>query len=399
MQESFVSRLWHRLEQQIHERTPSVNLFRSGVATLILLSFVLLLFGVIWHQHERGRLHRYNKLAENTQPVDTYTDPRPGGQEVITLRRSAILSAMVPEFVSMDLLPGVGMEPLQITVNVPDHGQLPLLVGTPVNSSEAALSKDSLLASPFLVLTDAHSDRHALEYNGGILQNRPASRVENEVMPDGGHATAHFYPVPGDGAQGQGLETQVAALFSGREVELTVSVHNVSSVARPVAIAWMGSFAAPQDGSLANLRLSLPTSDRVDGTDYRTVHGTEEDFSAPSGARLGSGAHDVTYAHLRHDFLSVGPEVKIFNDKNGNVLRLTALTASIDMLRLQTLPGGKAVVLAFGTPGAFATRLHDDTTKPTMLEPGAQLEWKVRLEISSSSSFHSVPSFRAPMLR
>ena len=50
-----------------------------------------------------------------------------GGEDVITLTRKAGTGGSKPEFLSVTLLPGRGMNMLQVTAAIPGKGEIPLL--------------------------------------------------------------------------------------------------------------------------------------------------------------------------------------------------------------------------------------------------------------------------------
>ena len=50
-----------------------------------------------------------------------------GGEDVLTLTRKATNSGSKPEFLSVTLLPGRGMNMFQVTAAIPGKGEIPLL--------------------------------------------------------------------------------------------------------------------------------------------------------------------------------------------------------------------------------------------------------------------------------
>src|SRR5437868_7675942 len=94
-------RIWH------------AAVMRSGMLTFIVL--VLLLAGLTfgWREHRLGQFAQLKKEL-NKRPVRDVT-VKPGGQDVVQLQRSQIAGGNGPEFLTATLLPGRGMNLLQIT--------------------------------------------------------------------------------------------------------------------------------------------------------------------------------------------------------------------------------------------------------------------------------------------
>ncbi len=103
---------------------------RSGVLTFLVLVLVLagLTFG--WREHRLGQFAQLKKEL-NKRPVND-VPVRPGGQDVVQLQRSQIAGGDGPEFLSATLLPGRGMNLLQITAYLPQKGEVNLLASPPL---------------------------------------------------------------------------------------------------------------------------------------------------------------------------------------------------------------------------------------------------------------------------
>jgi len=63
-----------------------------------------------------------------------------GGEDVVTLARKATNSGSKPEFLSVTLLPGRGMNMLQVTAAVPGKGEIPLLRSPSVQDAAKLLN-------------------------------------------------------------------------------------------------------------------------------------------------------------------------------------------------------------------------------------------------------------------
>jgi aldose 1-epimerase len=114
------------------------RLMRSGMVTAMLLCGIVIGLGIIYQQHMRGNFHKLKQQISAERP-DTPV-PRPGGQEAIVLTRSRLPGGSVPEFLSVTLLPGRGMNVLQITAYLPDKGEVSLMDSPGIEEAERAMT-------------------------------------------------------------------------------------------------------------------------------------------------------------------------------------------------------------------------------------------------------------------
>jgi aldose 1-epimerase len=66
-----------------------------------------------------------------------------GGEKIVTLTRKAVSTAR-PEFTSVTVLPGRGMEVLQITANFPGKGNIDVLASPDLAESKKMLTSRTL---------------------------------------------------------------------------------------------------------------------------------------------------------------------------------------------------------------------------------------------------------------
>src|SRR5258708_32518831 len=111
---------------------------RSGMLTFLVL--VLLLAGLAfgWREHRLGQFAQLKKEL-NKRPVQDVT-VRPGGQDVVQLQRSQIAGGNGAEFLSATLLPGRGMNLLQISAYLPQRGVVNLLASPPLQEAAKTVS-------------------------------------------------------------------------------------------------------------------------------------------------------------------------------------------------------------------------------------------------------------------
>jgi len=114
---------WALLKQWFARQRSSIwhaAVMRSGMLTILVLGLLLggLAFG--WHEHRLGHFGRLKKELAQKPKLDVTV--RPGGQDVIKLERSPLVGGGGPEFLSATLMPGRGMNVLQITAFLPQKG-------------------------------------------------------------------------------------------------------------------------------------------------------------------------------------------------------------------------------------------------------------------------------------
>lgn len=400
---------------------------RSGMLTTMVLA--ILVVGLVVALKERGRGHLH-KLATELKPKPA-TDPvipiQPGGQDPIVLQRSQIAGGVVPEFLSATLLPGRGMNVLQITAFIPDKGEVPLLVSPPLHRATEALSGagEDAEGAASLAMGGAFEVPWASRIQGvptpggegvlavwqgktmllpsatgggktgavgGLLLKRRADEMETNVMPDGGQAQAVYDSKDFDGHWLSQTVVTTSILLSSRALEIKLVARNTGTEPEPLGIGWVPRFAIVS-GDRANVTLRLPsalrTERRADGSGLPTgrlvpVTGTEYDFTERGGARLGTKGLDESFVHLQPALLDNGPAVELRDTAAKFGLRITALTSTIKSFSVYA-PANESMVsidpqFNYVDPFGHEWPKGEDTGL-VELRPGQSVQWKVRLEI------------------
>lgn len=399
------------------------RLSTSGYLTPLLVA--LFCVALLIAAHERGR-GNYTRIRSRVIPV--VNEPQqitgPGGQQIVTLHRSPTALAGEPEFLSAVLLPGRGMNLLQITASVPGHGEVPILLspslpdagrvltgaGDDANGSVSATFGAAILAPWAGRLTGSPtSSSSTLEsvWQGqritfppshpgstlstlGLMLDRPADSITTDSVPDGQAATAVYRAGSFSGQWPSMLDITVRAELAGRALDLTISVQNTGQVPTPAGIGWHPVFALP--GNRADVRVTIPSITRVD-VDHRTnlpsgktvsTPGTSSDLIRARGTRLDDMSLNDTYTNLQSGILGDGPIAEIRDPAAGYGIRLTPLTNSIKFLRVVAPQGQNWMSIEPDTnvddPFGHVWSGPEQTGIVT-LQPGEALQWHVRLEI------------------
>jgi aldose 1-epimerase len=408
---------------------------RSGMLTAV--SLAVLLGGLILIVHERGKGH-LAKLERELHPKSTPQGPSTpplGGQDAIVLERSAntAQAAEMPEFLSATMLPGRGMNVLQIMATVPSLGKIALLdspslddaakilTGTGADAQGMeSLAMGGALEVPWanrmggVATPDAESVMSVWDGQtmvlpaaplkgegaptavGGLLLKRQANTVETHVVPDGWQSRVVYQAGGFDGHWLSTTEVTTLVLLNGRVMEIEVTAKNTGPVAAPIGIGWRPRFAIP-GGDRTNTVLRLPEGLQVEmrpsdaplrgglpSGRLLPMTGTALRFTTPGGAKLGTEELDASLVHLKQGFTDSGPVVELRDLKDRFGLRVTLLTPTIRALRVYA-PADKATVEIdpqFNFDDPFGKEWSkDEDTGMVVLQPGQSTQWKIRLEL------------------
>lgn len=441
MEDPRLSRMyWALLKQGAGRWRRSIwraTVMRSGLLTVLVLTLVLVGLAFGWREHRLGQFAQLKKEL-NKRPVRDVT-VRPGGQDVVHLQRSQIAGDNGPEFLSATLLPGRGMNILQITAFLPERGEVNLLAsptleeaakllsgtGTDANGAKS-LSMGAAIEIPWasrisgpatpdeqnvstmwrglrLVLpTDARDSYGAggAVAAGGLLLKQASQTVTTNVMPDGGEATASFRPGNFDGRWPSQTVVTTTVELSGKAITLKIVARNTGNTAEPIGIGWHPRFAI-LNGHRGQMTLRLPEGQRVEVKDRRTgqlsgkllpVDKTEYDFTGRAGAQLGALNLDDSFVHLKTGLMEDGPVAELRDPENDYGLRLIAMTSTIKAIRVYAPLDGSFISIQpqFNYDDPFGHEwAKDEDTGMVVLQPGQTTQWYVRLEIFSLSSTDS----------
>jgi aldose 1-epimerase len=404
---------------------------RSGLLTFVVLTLGLAGLAFLWREHRLGQFAQLKRELRKPDVVDVTV--RPGGQDVVQLQRSQMLGGDGPEFLSATLLPGRGMNLLQIRAYLPQKGEVDLLASPPLDEAAKLLSGSGADATgakslamgaaielPWagrisggptpdgknftamwrgerLILPSEARDSYGSGGTmaaGGLLLKQPSDSVSTNVMPDGGEAKATFRAGNFDGHWPSQTEISMTVQMSGKAIDMRVIARNAGTTAEPIGIGWHPRFAI-LSGHRGQMMLRLPQGLRVEVKDRRTgqlsgrlvpVEGTEYDFTGRSGAQLGALNLDDSFVHLHTEMMENGPIAELRDPENGYGLRITAMTSTIKAIRVYAPLDGSFISIQpqFNFDDPFGREWgKDEDTGIVVLQPGQTTQWKIRLEIFS----------------
>ena len=384
---------------------------------LLVLVFVVPIVGYTLHTH--GKFHTMKRQIKGEQATAT-AGPRPGGEEALKLTRSETPGNSLPEFLSATVLPGLGMDVLQISAFLPGRGEVELLAAPTVEQMANGSGGDRSGAndthgaielpwggtlpgvlSPLGTTLSAYWKGRALELpvngtagrsvsEGGMLSDE-ATDASKEQTPDGGSASGMFRGTNFSDRWPSKNDVSVAVHLEARTLDLMVTAKNTGNEPEPMGIGWHPRFTVPS-ANREGAELKLPNGEVLQVTDrVRDLPTGKIVESAPALARMqgkaeaiGAGAVDESLVHLKAGATDMGPSAEFRDAASGFGLRMTALSTSIRELRVLSPAGSRYVALG------MQTNLDDPLGRQwtdeegggiAILQPGQTLEWKVRLEI------------------
>lgn len=415
----------NRQTSETSDLSPLSRFSKSGYMTPALVGILCAVLLIAAYEQGRGN---YHKIRERVIPVTPQLtmETGPGGQAPVILRRSSNAVAGEPEFLSATLLPGRGMNILQITASVPGKGEVPILLspslpdatriltgaGEDANGSASTAFGAAILAPWAGRLTGSPtSSASTLEsvWEGerlsfppvrpggtistmGLMLDRPADNISTDTIPDGQAVTAVYHAGSFSGSWPSMMEITVRAELAGRTLDLTVMEQNTGQVPTPAGVGWRPVFALGNNRQ--DVRIVIPSITKLD-IDRRTnlpsgktqpTGGTTADLIRARGTRLDDMSLNDTYTNLQSGLLGDGPIAEIRDPSSGYGLRLIPLTADIKFMHVEAPAGERWISIEPNTnvDDPFGHEWpNPDDTGIVSLQPGERLQWHVRLEIFS----------------
>ena len=400
----------------------------SWLSLLALAAFIVFVCGYVAHLHGRFRRLKTELKAMGTAPVELPL--MPGGQQPIVLQRTHLAEGSTPEFLSATLLPGRGLNVLQIMLSLPGRGAVPLLVAPSLEEAAqrmsgtgtdargiASLDLGSPIEAPwagFVPGTPGESSEHVSASwhgrtfflpatrrfedtpvsEGGLLLRAEADTVKHNIMPDGGTVQGSFTASNFGEAWPSKTSVSVTALLSSRAFDLKMVAKNEGQEPVPFGLGWRPRLLLPS-GTRTGVRLHLPATAHEEIRAGRatghlpTVAGTTLDFTDRAGRLLRDLDLDDTFVELKSGFLDNGPTLEIRDERSQVGIRMTALSPQIHAIHVRSVAGENNITVNFQTnlDDPFShTWSKDDTTAIAVLQPGQSLQWHIRVEVFALSA-------------
>ena len=365
---------------------------------------------------------------EPAQPAQAAT-PQIGGQPVVKLTRAATSSGQQPEFLSVTVLPGRGMNVFQITANVPGKGEIPVLASPTLEEAAAKLNGGTgdeygnasfsfggaflvpypnriigkLSADSTTVTTEWHGktivlpanwhnsadptkDKHAMH---GLILASQAEDVKTGDVPDGQSLTGVIHAGDFGGHWLSQTDLNFTISLTGKAVDATIVAKNVGKEDEPIAIGWHPYFAIPS-GDRKQAMLHVPGEQLAVVNNYDDVFptgsvipvkGTKWDFQAAQGKALDDVFLDDNWSKLQRTDGAV--DVNLTDPASNYGVRVLGLSPEIRTIQVYAPPTKQfaAIEEQFNFADPFGKEWHGMNTGMVTLKPGSSVEWHVRLEL------------------
>jgi aldose 1-epimerase len=357
-----------------------------------------------------------------------------GGKPAVTLVRPQPSDSRQPQFLSATVLPGAGMNLLQLKAYLPGQGEIDVIASPGIARAKRFLEKDNdafgnnnfkigcalLLPYPNRIRGKLSADRKTI---ATIIADRQVSLPANWSSQNLGaeaHAmhglilSSQFEDVldANDSVKSTVSGILHAGNFHGRwfsqtdvrvemtltnySLDITVSARNVGKEPLPMAIAAHPYFALPS-GNRQQARLHIPAGMRALVNNYDdvfptgklvNVKGTPYDFTAPAGALLKNLYLDDCFTCLKRN--AQGAAVIEITDQAAKYgLRILSLSPQINSIQVYAPPDKNFIAIEpqFNLADPFNAKIWGKRdTGMILLQPGQSVSWHIRLELFTPTS-------------
>jgi len=348
-----------------------------------------------------------------------------GGEKIVTLTRTAV-STTKPEFTSITLAPGRGMEIIQITANFPGKGSVDVLMPKTLAEAKQALDVDDdeygnlayRLGSCFLApypnrirgKLSADTKTLTTEWQGhtltlpanngrqpggdihamhGLILKAKTDKVEVKKLPGGEQAIGVIHGGNFGGHWLSKTDLVITVTLTADSVDASIVAHNVGSEAEPFALAWHPYFNLPS-GDRTQAKVRIPGSTTAELDNYANVYptgkllpieGTRFDLSAPGGVALGNNYFDDNWSHLVWKDGVVTVQIVDPAAKYG--LKIEGLSPEIKTIQMYAPPNKSFVAIEhqYNFADPFGKEWGKMDTEMVTLKPGESTKWHVRLRV------------------
>jgi galactose mutarotase-like enzyme len=346
-----------------------------------------------------------------------------GGQKIVTLTRS-VTDKTRPEFTSITVLPGRGMQVLQITANFPGRGNVDMLASPDLAEAKKMLDEQDTangdlgyrLGSAFLVpypnrirgklspdgktLTtewqghtitlpansigkEPTAERHAMH---GLILKSKTDDVTEKTIPGGKQVTGVIHAGDFGGHWLSKTDLHFTFSLTADAVDFVVVAKNVGNEATPISIGWHPYFNFPS-GDRTQARLQIPASmvAKVDNYDNVFPTGKLEPVSGQydlrAGQPLGKNFYDDNWSHL--DWKNGAATVNITDPAANYGVRIEAISPEIKTIQAYAPPARNFVAVEdqFNFADPFSNVWGKMDTGMVTLKPGQSTKWHVRFRV------------------
>ena len=348
-----------------------------------------------------------------------------GGEKLVTLTRKPV-STTKPEFTSVTVMPGRGMELLSITANFPGKGNVDVLYTHPPEQAEQMLDKQDtafgdlgyrlgaafLFPYPNRIVGKLSADGKTVTatWNGrditlpannsgpppngikhamhGLILKAKAQDIRVADLPGGQQVTGVIHCGDFNGQWFSKTDLVITITLTAEAVDATVVAHNVGGKDEPVSIGWHPYFNLPS-GDRTQVRVQIPGSMRALVNDYGNVFPTgklvpasgQYDLQVQGGVALGKNFYDDNWSHLTWKGGAV--TVKVIDPAAKYGVAIEGLSPEIKTLQMYAPPTHQFVAIEhqYNFADPFGKEWNGMDTGMVTLKPGESTKWHVRLKV------------------
>jgi aldose 1-epimerase len=367
------------------------------------------------------------------QPQPAATTPQQiGGEDIVTLERKPTSNGQKPEFLSVTVLPGRGMNVFQITANLPGKGTIEVLASPSLAEAAKTLSggpgdeygnASFSFGGAFLVpypnrirgKLSADGNTISTEWKGktitvpanwkgkspgaepvamhGMIVASKTDDVKTETTADRQTLTGIIHCGDFGGHWLSKTDLNFTIALTGDAMDATITAKNVGDEPEPMAIGWHPYFNIPS-GDRTQARLHVPGELTAEVNNYNDVFptgkllpvkGTKYDFTAPDGKPLDDIFLDDNWSKLKRTDDAV--DVELTDPAANYGIHVLGLSPEIKTVQVYSPPTKEFAAIEeqfnFGDP--FGKEWHGMDTGMVTLKPGASVTWHVRLKLFTPS--------------
>jgi aldose 1-epimerase len=370
-----------------------------------------------------------NSATPTPSATSRELDVQIGGKPAVELSLPKPADTSQPYFVSVDVLPGRGMNIFQIRAFIPGKGVVDVLSAPSLHEAAVLMNggPDDAYATqsfkmggailvPFAnrirgklsadektlqttilgktVTLDANwigklptAEYHAMH---GLIMGRAMDSVNTHV--DAGQASVIGLLDAGDFGGHWLSKTQltITATLQRDSVVLQVAAKNVGDADDPIGVGWHPYFELPS-GDRTQARLRIPAKQRALVNNYDDVFptgklvpvaGTPYDFSGPTGAPLGKLFMDDCFVDLQRD-PDGGATAEIIDPAAHYGLRIQGQSKEITAFQAYAPPDKNFVAFEpqFNWADPYSKIWHGKETGMVVLKPGQSVTYEVALRL------------------
>ena len=353
--------------------------------------------------------------------------PEIGGQKVVVLSRAAV-STTRPEFTSITVAPGRGMEILQITANFPGKGNIDVLASPDLAGAKKMLDVEdddfgdlgyrlgAALLAPYpnrirgklsadgKTLTtewEGHTitlpanncgrlpgaERHAMH---GLLLKAKTDEVSVKTIKGGEEVSGIIHAGDFGGHWLSKTQFMITIRLTANAVDVIIEAGNVGSEAEPMAIGWHPYFNLPS-GDRAQARVQIPGTMMAEVDNYDNVFptgkllpvaGTKYDMQYVSGTALGTNYYDDNWSHLERG-ANKAVTVRVIDPAAHYGINIEGLSPEIKTIQMYAPPTKNFVAIEhqYNFADPFGKEWDGMDTGMVTLKPGESTNWHVRLHL------------------